>query len=244
VKLLAYLDHYYIEYREKAAITSDGWVRIPISCPNEANHTTEGVETSTMASVSQGGAFGFVCRHSHCDHLSGWQNFKAFNQKMHPGEPPFEFEPAGPLAYLSLPPEPEQPEWQQPSIVVLPIQTTQDKAVALLNEVCQPMCLVKEVNRLAAERGLKPTTLRRASKMLGLITSYADRSGAMLVKAPTWGDANKLVRARRTAGSPLSPSTHISMFHEEWRIALQNYYIQSFQFRDHGDRARTMVPTG
>jgi hypothetical protein len=197
-KLIAYLDYYDIEYQD--AIVADGWVRIPCTCPNEAMHTTEGIETSTMASVSQGGAFGFVCRHSHCDHLSGWQNFKAFNQKMHPGEPPFEFEPAGPLAYLSPLPEPKEPEWQQPSIVVLPIQTTLDKAVALLNEVCQPMCLVKEVNRLAAERGLKPTTLRRASKMLGLITSYADRSGAMLVKAPTWGDANKLVRARRKAG--------------------------------------------
>jgi hypothetical protein len=100
VKLLAYLDHYDIEYREDEANTSDSWARIPCTCPNEAAHTTEGIETSTVASVSPGGAFGFNCQHAHCARLNGWQNFKKFNRKMHPNKPEFEFNPQ---AFLSGP---------------------------------------------------------------------------------------------------------------------------------------------
>jgi hypothetical protein len=201
MKLIEYLDHNDVEHHEM--IVSDGWVKIPITCPNEAEHTTEGIETSTFVSVSQGGAFGFKCHHEHCAHLSGWKNFRPWLDKefrrLHPGEPAFQFDPQPQAFFTPLPPEPEEPEVQQ-NIVVNKVLKPIDIAIALLNELCQPMHPVKEVNKLATERGLKSTTLRRASKMLGLITSHADRSGDMLVKAPTRAVANKLVMARRKAG--------------------------------------------
>ena len=122
-KVLAYLDHNDIEYKD--AIVADSMVKIPVTCPNEREHTTDGIESSTIVTVSKSGAFGFNCQHAHCADLCGWRNFRRRLDKkfsmLHADEPPFQWTPQ---AYLSSDtqndeePKPEVEPFVQPSIIV------------------------------------------------------------------------------------------------------------------------------
>ena len=189
-KVLAYLDHNDIEYKE--AIVADSMVKIPVTCPNEREHTTDGIESSTIVTVSKSGAFGFNCQHAHCAGLCGWRNFRRRLDKkfsmLHADEPPFQWSPQ---AYLNRDtqndeePKPEVEPFVQPSIIVpARKKTLHEKAVALLDEllpVAGSRCLLQTVFKEAAAKGISKRSIQRAYKRMSLLP-VNDDVGAWLVR--------------------------------------------------------------
>jgi hypothetical protein len=73
-RLKAFLDFYDIDYT--TARMSDGYLVIPVECPNSADHSMDGGDLETIASIDGQGRFGFVCQHDHCQAFRGWKNFR------------------------------------------------------------------------------------------------------------------------------------------------------------------------
>jgi hypothetical protein len=76
------------------AYTNKGSMCIPVACPNVEKHTTSGAPSETIVTVRPSGAFGFDCKHGHCQHLD-WHGFKALvesrHKEVHPQAKPFAF---------------------------------------------------------------------------------------------------------------------------------------------------------
>jgi len=185
VKLLTrYLDFNDIEHGD--ALVSGGVIRIPIICPNSAEHTTTGTQLSTFVSVFPNGAFGFKCHHAHCSDIDGWSGFKEFvNKKFaddNPGALPFKWSGTvvvGPAsrAAASKPGTRSETAGTQGSRLqggkIIKDRRKKTRAVSLLKELCQPRCRAHEAYKRAKAEEISRSTLRKCYAKAG-VTPYGD----------------------------------------------------------------------
>jgi hypothetical protein len=179
--VLRYLDARNVEHGD--AFEERGLVKIPVRCPNETKHTTEGNPSSTIVIVSQSG-YGFDCRHDHC-HDIDWHGFR---QRIDVGREPYSWfgtvtvgksggEKNKGLVITLKPPKPQP-------------QPKSDLAVALLKSMCTPRAYPDRVYAAAEEAGISRETLRGAYEKAGItVVDYGyvegrDFNGTWLVSVP------------------------------------------------------------
>jgi hypothetical protein len=174
---------------------SGGVIRIPIICPNAAEHTTTGTQLSTFVSVFPNGAFGFKCHHAHCGDIEGWSGFKKFVDKKfaddNPGALPFKWSGTvvvgrASRASASKPGTPSETAGTQGSRrqgckIIIKDRRKKTRAVSLLKELCQPRCRAQEAYKRAKAEGISRSTLRNCYAKAG-VTPYGDGVNAWLVR--------------------------------------------------------------